>query len=368
MSNMMGIIKLDGANSMLKELCEHRPVASLPIAGRYRIIDFAVSNMVNSGIGNVGVLLSANARSVFDHLRSGKDWDLARHRGGLSYLPSDPYDGKPAQGDLQGLYSNLDYLQHTSADYILIAQADCVYNIDFRSVLLFHKNTGADITMVYSKAKADIPGSGAVLKVTENGRVTDVAKSLTTAAGCNDFMGAYLMSRETFVKVVSTGFERGGTDFLLDGIIRHMDEYSIFGYEYKGYVAHINSTMAYFNANKDFLDPEIWSEVFMGENLIHTKTKDAAPVQYKDTSRVVNCLVANGCEIRGEVENSIIFRDVKIGEGVKIKDCIIMERCVIEDNAMLRNVICDKNVHVTEDQWLKGAENYPLIIAKNTSI
>ena len=362
----MGIIKLDGANSMLKELCEHRPVASLPIAGRYRIIDFAVSNMVNSGIGNVGVLLSANARSVFDHLRSGKDWDLARHRGGLSYLPSDPYDGKPAQGDLQGLYSNMDYLQHTSADYILIAQADCVYNIDFRSVLLFHKNTGADITMVYSKAKADIPGDGAVLKVTENGRVTDVAKSLTTAAGSNDFMGAYLMSRETFVKVVSTGFERGGTDFLLDGIIRHMDEYSIFGYEYKGYVAHINSTMAYFNANKDFLNPDIWSEVFMSENLIHTK--DAAPVQYKDTSRVVNCLVANGCEIRGEVENSIIFRDVKIGEGVKIKDCIIMERCVIEDNAMLRNVICDKNVHVTADQWLKGAENYPLIIAKNTTI
>ena len=141
MSNMMGIIKLDGANSMLKELCEHRPVASLPIAGRYRVIDFAVSNMVNSGIGDVGVLLSANARSIFDHLRSGKDWDLARHRGGLSYLPSDPYDGKPATGDLQGLYSNLDYIQHNAAEYILIAQADCVYNMDFRSVLLFHQNT-----------------------------------------------------------------------------------------------------------------------------------------------------------------------------------------------------------------------------------
>ena len=123
MSNMMGIIKLDGANSMLKELCEHRPVASLPIAGRYRVIDFAVSNMVNSGIGNVGVLLSANARSIFDHLRSGKDWDLARHRGGLSYLPSDPYDGKPATGDLQGLWIIFSTMQLST--FSLLRQTVC---------------------------------------------------------------------------------------------------------------------------------------------------------------------------------------------------------------------------------------------------
>lgn len=364
----MGIIKLDGDNSMLKELCEHRPVASLPIAGRYRVIDFAVSSMVNSGVDNVGVVFSAHARSMFDHLRSGKDWDLARHRGGLSYLPADPYDGQPVNGDLQGFYRNLDYIQHTGADYIIVAQADSVYNIDFRSVLLFHQNTGTDITMVYTKSKSDIPGNAAVMKVTENGRVTDIAKSMTVTKGANDFLGVYLMSKETFIKLVTNGFERGGTDFLMDGIIRHMDEYSIFAYEHKGYVARINSTMAYFNANKDVLNPDVWSEIFMGANLIHTKTKDSAPVQYKATSKVTNCLIANGCEIRGEVENSILFRDVKVGEGVKIKDCIIMERSVIEDNAMLRNVICDKNVIVSQDQWLKGAENYPLIIAKGTVI
>ena len=368
MSNMMGIIKLDGANSMLKELCEHRPVASLPIAGRYRVIDFAVSNMVNSGIGNVGVLLSAKARSIFDHLRSGKDWDLARHRGGLSYLPSDSYDGKPVTGDLSGMYHNLDYVQHASADYVLVAQADSVYNVDFRSALLFHQNTGADITMMYTKAREDIPGDAAVMKVADNGRVTDIAKQMTTLKGTNDFLGVYLMSKDTYVKVVSQGFERGGTDLLLDGIIRNMDEYSIFACEHKGHVDRINSTMAYYNANRAFLNPEIWAEIFMGDNVIHTKTKDAAPVQYKETAKVTNSLVANGCVIRGEVENSILFRDVKVAEGVKIKDCIIMERCVIEDDAMLRDVICDKNVIVSKDQWLKGAENYPLIVAKGTRI
>lgn len=364
----MGIIKLDGAHSMLKELCEHRPVASLPIAGRYRIIDFAVSNMVNSGVDNVGVLLSAKARSVFDHLRSGKDWDLAKHRGGLAYLPSDPYDGQMVAGNLSGLYQNLDYIQHSNADYIVMVQADSVYNIDLRPVLLFHQNTGADITMVYAKAKEDVPGDAAIMKVTDNGRVTDIAKTMTATKGCNDFLGIYLMSKDTFVKVVSTGYERGGTDLLLDGIIRHMDEYSIFATEHKGYVARINSTMAYFNANKDILAPEVWEEMFMGDNPIHTKTKDAAPVQYKDTAKVVNSLVANGCEIRGEVENSILFRDVKVAEGVRIKDSIIMERCVIEENAMLRDVICDKNVTVSKDQWLKGAENYPLIVSKGTTI
>lgn len=368
MSNMMGIIRMDGTNSMLKELCDHRPVASLPIAGRYRVIDFVLSNMVNSGIDDVGLLLSSHARSIFDHLRSGKDWDLARHRGGLSYLPSDPYDGQPAMGDLQGLYTNLDYIQHTGADYIVVAQADSVYNMDYSPVLTLHQNTGADITMVYVKAKQDVTGSAAVMKVADNGRVTDIAKTMDATEGANVFMGIYLMTKETFVKVVSNGYERGGTDFLMDGIIRHMDEYSIFAYEHKGYVAKINSIMAYFNASKDVLNPDVWTEIFMGENLIHTKTKDAAPVQYKETSRVTNSLIANGCEIRGEVENCILFRDVKVGEGVKLKDCIIMEKCVIEDNAMLRDVICDKNVTVTKDQWLKGAENYPLIIAKNTTI
>lgn len=367
MSNMMGILKLDGANTMLKELCDRRPVASLPFAGRYRMMDFALSSMVNSGIGHVGVLLSEKARSVFDHLRSGKDWDLARHREGMSYLPCDP-DGTNLPGNLTGLYHNLDYIQHSSADYVLLAQADTVYNIDFRPVLLFHQNTGADITMIYAKASADVPGDAAVMKLADNGRVCDIAKQMTATKGSDDFLGIYLMAKETFIKVVTTAFERGGTDLLLDGIIRHMDEYSIFAYEHKGFVARVNSTMAYFNANKEVLKPEVWEELFMGENPIHTKTKDAAPVQYKETAKVTNSLIANGCEIRGEVENSILFRGVTIAEGVKVKDSIVMEHCTIEANAMLRNVICDKNVTVSADQWLKGAENYPLIVAKGTVI
>ncbi|MCR5176755.1 MAG: glucose-1-phosphate adenylyltransferase subunit GlgD [Anaerovibrio sp.] len=367
MSNMMGIIKLDGAKTMLKELSDRRPVAALPMAGRYRLVDFALSSMVNSGIDHVGVLLPNKARPVFDHLRSGKDWDLARHREGMVYLPCDT-DGHREPSTLATIYYNLDYIKHSSAEYVLFAQADTVYNIDFRSVLLFHQNTGADITMVYSKASADLPGDAVAMEIAGNGRVNDIAKHLTATKGSNDFIGIYLMAKETFINLVSIAFERGGNDFLLDGIIKHMAEYSIYAYEHKGFVSRVNSTMAYFNANKSLLNTDVWNELFMGENSIRTKTKDATPVQYKDNAHVVNSLVANGCEIDGEVENSILFRGVKIGEGVKIKDCIIMEQCQIEENAMLRDVICDKNVFISADQWLKGSENYPLVVAKGTII
>ena len=170
------------------------------------------------------------------------------------------------------------------------------------------------------------------------------------------------------MKIVSMGLERGGSDLLVDGIIRHMNDYSIYAYEHKGFVSRVNSTMAYFNANKEILNHEVWDELFMGDNPIHTKTKDAAPVQYKESARVTNSLVANGCEIYGEVENSVLFRGVKVAPGVKIRDCIIMEQCQIEENAMLRDVICDKNVIISADQWLKGSENYPLVVAKGTVI
>ncbi len=366
-SNMMGIIKLDGAKTMLKELCDRRPVAALPIAGRYRLMDFALSSMVNSGMSHVGVLLSNKARPVFDHLRSGKDWDLARHREGLVYLPSD-LDGQHMPTTLATIYHNLDYIKHNAADYVLLAQADTVYNIDFRPVLLFHQNTGADITMIYSKAPTDLPGDAVAMQIAGDGCVNDIAKQLTATKGSNDFLGIYLMGRDTFIKIVSTAFERGGTSLLVDGIIRHMNDYSIYAYEHKGFVARVNSTMAYFNANKAMLNKDIWNELFMGDNPIHTKTKDAAPVQYKDSARVTHSLVANGCEIHGEVENSILFRGVKVGPGVKIRDCIIMEQCQIDENAMLRDVICDKNVVISADQWLKGSENYPLVVAKGTVI
>ena len=368
MKTVMGIINLEDNDELIKDLTDKRAVAAIPFAGRYRIMDFALSSMVNSGVGHVGIMLPDKPRSVLDHLRSGKDWDLARRREGMFYLPAAKSDAQSAMGNLKDLYHNIDFFEHSAQRYVLYASGCFVYNIDFNKVLRFHQNTKADITMVYHVAKEESAGQSVILETAENGLVQDIAKKPATYEGSKVSLDIYLIDKRIFVEMVRHTFEHGGQDLLLDGIVRRADEYTIYACEHEGFVAHITSTGAYYKANMDLLKPENWEELFMGEHSVYTKVKDEVPVQYKDSAVVKNSLIANGCIVRGEVENSIIFRGVKIGKGVKIKNSIIMQQCDVRDNSLIENVICDKNVIITPDRWLKGAPNYPLIVTKNVVI
>ena len=328
MKKVVGIINLQEGNSLIRELAATRAVEALPFAGRYRLVDFAISNMVNSGISTVGLMLPDFSRAVLDHIRSGKDWDLARRRDGLTYLPAALPDNDSRKGDLKDIYANLDFAELSGKQYVLLTNASYIYNIDFKDVLKFQKDSGADITMIYSKAQADRDGKSVVIQTSTNGIVTDLAEVPAIKAGQKDVMGAYLMPVPTFAYIVRTSYERGGQDFLLDGLIRHADEFKISAFEHKGYFAHINSTMEFYQANRDCLKPDIWAELFMNNvRPIFTKVKDEVPVQYKDSSIVKNSLIANGCEIRGSVENSILFRGVTVGKGAVVKDSILMQRC-----------------------------------------
>ena len=369
MKQVVGIINLQEGNSLIRELAATRAVEALPFAGRYRLVDFAISNMVNSGISAVGLLLPDFSRAVLDHIRSGKDWDLARRRDGLTYLPAALPDNDSRKGDLKDIYANLDFAELSGKQYVLLTNASYIYNIDFRDVVEFHKKSAADITMVYSKAKVDREGKSVVIETSTNGIVTDLAEVPAIKAGQKDVMGAYLMPVPTFAYLVKTAYERGGQDFLLDALIRLSGEFKISAYKHEGYVAHINSTAEYYAANRDCLNPDVWEELFMNNDRpIFTKVKDEVPVQYKETASVKNSLVANGCEIRGTVENSIIFRGVIVGKGAVVKDSILMQRCEVQDGARVENVICDKEVIITKNRWLKGAENYPYIIKKKARI
>ena len=269
---------------------------------------------------------------------------------------------------MKNFYHNLDFVEHHEQEYVLLTDCNVVYNMDFDEILRFHQNTGADITMVYSSEKVEHQGTSVVLKTAENGLVQDILQKDVVYEGTKVSVGVYLMSRKVYLEMVRSAYEHGGTDFLLDGIIRQAGEYAIYAYEHTGYAARITSVASYYQASMDMLQPETWQNLFMGGSPIYTKVKDEMPVQYKDTARVTNSLVANGCVIRGEVENSILFRGVHVGEGVKIRNCIIMQKCELKDNALVENVICDKNVVITEDKWLKGAPNYPLIVHKNIVI
>lgn len=367
MKSVMGIISLHGKDDLIKDLAEDRPIGSIPIAGRYRIVDFALSSMVNSGISNVGVMLSDKSRSILDHIRSGKDWDLARHHGGLTYLPM-VRDLHPSRGNLKTLYNNLEFVENSAQRYVILARGDMVYNMNFTQVLRYHQNTGADITMVYNVEAEDQPAGGVVIETAANGLIKDIARKPVSYAGSKLAMGVFLMDKRKFVDCVRSSYEHGGIDFLLDGIIRRLHEYNIYGYEHDGYVARINSMAAYYQASMELLHPEVWEGLFMGDDPIYTKSNDAIPAQYKAGAAVRNSLVANGCVVRGEVENSILFRGVVIGADTKVKNSIIMQGCEIKDEALLENVICDKNVVITKEKWLKGADNYPLVIRKNMVI
>lgn len=369
MKQVVGIINLQEGNSLIRELAATRAVEALPFAGRYRLVDFAISNMVNSGISAVGLVLPDFSRAVLDHIRSGKDWDLARRRDGLTYLPAALPDNDSRKGDLKDIYANLDFAELSGRQYVLLTNASYIYNIDFENVVDFHKKSSADITMVYTKAKVDREGKSVIIETSTNGIVTDLAEVPAIKAGQKDVMGAYLMPVPTFAYLVRSTYERGGQDFLLDALIRHAHEFKISAYKHEGYVAHINSTKEYYEANRDCLQPAVWEELFMNnERPIFTKVKDEVPVQYKETSNVKNSLIANGCEISGTVENSIIFRGVIVGKGAVVKDSILMQRCDVQEGARVENVICDKNVIITKNRWLKGAENYPYIVTKNARI
>jgi len=372
MSNVMGLINLCENEELIQEITETRPLAAVPFAGRYRLIDFILSSMVNSGIHNVGILLGNKSRSLMDHLRSGKEWDLARKSDGLFILPPAQitHSGGTGRGDIENFYTHLDYIESSRQQYVLISGTHNVCNINYRKIFQFHENTGADITIVYKEQTGEPEDIdyGTVLETTEDGRVIDIAVNPAQVMSRNISMNMYIISRDLLVDLVKGCYARGGVDLLKDGIIRNLDRLRVYGFPYKGYVARIHSVSSYYHHNMELLKPEKWQELFQKSGLVYTKVKDEAPAKYKENAKVSNAMIANGCVIEGRVENSVLFRGVKVHKGAYIKDSIIMQKCEIAENAIIENVICDKDVRITTGKWLKGDRKYPLVIEKGTVI
>ncbi len=367
MKHTIGLIKLQESNHLIPNITRHRPLATIPFAGRYRLIDFILSNMVNSGIEDVGILLPEQPASVLDHIRSGKDWDLVRRHSGLFYLPF-PNTETAKRNELEAFYHYLAFLERSTKDYVLLANGHTVFNMDFNPVLRFHQNTDADITMLYCNAPKDMKASYTILKTAADGLVNDIAICPSAKVGEKTGMGIYLISRHIFIDIVRYAYEHGGFSLLLDGIMQLQDKYRILGYPYNGYVSIINSTQSYYQTSMDLLNANNWRDVFNGEHPIYTRTKDDLPTHYNQAAKTHNCLISSGCQIEGEVENSILFRNVLVRKGAKIKNSIIMQKCTIDADTILENVICDKNVLVKSGNRLKGAPNYPFIVEKDTVI
>ena len=371
MQNVMGIINLNDGQEFLPELTKGRPLAAIPFGGRYRMIDFILSNMVNSGMQNVGILVQDKYRALMDHLRSGKEWDLARKRDGLFILPpgKSHYSGDNYRGNVEMFYNNLDYIESSRQQYVLIAGSHIICNLSYRKAFKFHQDVGADMTLLYKEHNEDeeLRRYG-IVDCQGNGRITDIAVNPSRPLSRKVSLEMYIMKKDLLVDLIKDCQARGGQDFIKDIVIKNISTLKMYGYPYKGYVARVECVKSYYKHNMELLKPEKWEELFFKSGLVYTKVKDEAPVKYKENARVANAMIGNGCIIEGRVENSILFRGVTVHKGAYIKDSIVMQKCDIAENAVIDNVICDKNVRITNGKWLKGETNYPLVIEKGSVI
>ncbi|MDU4959145.1 MAG: glucose-1-phosphate adenylyltransferase subunit GlgD [Sporomusaceae bacterium] len=373
MKRVLGLINLFEHEELLRELTQNRPLAAIPFAGRYRVIDFILSNMVNSGIRNVGMLAYANFRSLMDHLRSAKEWDLARKGNGLFILPSNQAPGRfrAGEGDIEQMYAHFDYFKRSKEQYVLLAGSAMVASIRFDGMLDFHRQTGADVTVLYQPG-CRLEGRDYrhcnFIRTEADGRISDVAVSCDPGRQHQLSMRMYLLERKLFMDIIERCMIKGERDFVKDGLIRNFGQLKFYGYPFDGHVAVINSVYGYYHHSLSLLQPAIRQSLFPRDNPVYTKIKDESPANYRLGAKTSNSLVANGCVIEGTVENSILFRGVHVQPGAVVKNCVVMQKCEIGAGAALDTVICDKDVRIGPGRAIKGETAYPIIIRKGSVI
>lgn len=370
-NKVMGIIFANMHDVALSSLTQHRTMASVPFGGRYRLIDFPLSNLVNAGITDVGLITKANYQSLMDHVGAGRAWDLARKTGGLHILP--PYGDKNFgiyRGKMEALGSALGYLHGSSAKYILLSDCEIVANIDLGPFIERHAQTGADITMMYANSYLDNEEAkdSTIVNFDENGRLVEVMCSPDITGEFNYSMNILIVGREFLIKLINEAISKGEYSLDRDILQKKMKELKINGFFYDGFVRRIGSMKGYYQANIDLLSESVREQLFTRERPVYTKIRDEAPVRYGLQSSAKNCFIADGCIIEGEVENSIIFRGVKIAKGASVKNCILMQGTEVGEKADLQYAMTDKNVVVSNYRTVIGTSTYPAYIAKGTTI
>ena len=352
-------------NGKIRELSSARTLASIPFGGRYRLIDFMLSSLVGAGVGDIGIITKSNYGSLVDHLGWGKDWDLNRKNGGLKILTpfaNDAIFSGDNQFDI--LRSVNGYIESMLEEYCIIADANMVVNLDFKKVLDAHKKSNADITIL---CRDTVPQAGDIkLCLEENGGVRDILIHTTES----DFktsvaLNILVLKKSLLRELIDWGITYGWRSFAKDVITKKFGELRIFGYKHTGYCQLIDSLEVYLNTSLEILNRETRNEIFKGAQPILTRVKDSVPTKYGDHAHVKNSYIADGCLIDGNVENSVIFRNVKIEKGARVKNSVIMQNTIVEENAFLSSVISDKNVRITAGKALSGCDTLPLVIQKN---
>ena len=347
-----------------------RTLSAARFAGRYRLADFMLSNMVNSDIYSIGMILNSHYQSLISHIGMGKEWDLARKTGGVTFFP--PYladERQSVNSELDGpLQRAVEFLSETNAEYVVLADSSVVYNMDYRTAIEAHRKSGADITAIYTKkhitpAERD---NAVIFDIAEDGRVRGVERAPYADDEVNVSLGAYIMRKKFFIQLTAGERNCGTLRFsraLVSGALERLD---VMAYEFKGYSAQICSIETFFHYNMEMLDVDKRNALFECDGRrIFTNRRDSLPTKYGKLASIKNSIISDGCRIDGSVENCVLSRNVRIAEGAAVKNCILQESTVIEKDAELDWLITDREVIVSKNRSMMGISTYPVFIERS---
>ena len=364
----IGIILAGGKSEKMDNLTRSRAIAALPVACNYKAIDFALSNMTNSGIKKVAVITQYNSQSLNEHLSSSKWWDFGRKQGGLFVFS--PFISKENslwyRGTADAIHQNIEFLKESHEPYVVISNADIICKVDYNKVLDYHVSKKADITLIAKRLDegAD-PRRYGVIDLDENNKVLDIEEKPIVPQTNIINTGIYVIRRRLLIDLLEEVAAEDRYDFVTDIIIRYRRQKKIFAYMLQDYWENVSSIESYFKVNMDFLKAETRRSLIKTAPYIYSKAIDEPPAKFNHPARVVNSLVAGGCIINGTVENSVLFRKVYIGENVTIRNSIILENCYIGNNVYIENCIIDSKANINPGTVYKGDGQNPKVIFEN---
>ena len=364
----VGIILAGGNSHKMRELTQRRAIAAMPVAGSYRAIDFALSNMSNSHIQKVAVLTQYNARSLNEHLNSSKWWDFGRKQGGLYvFTPTITADnGYWYRGTADAIYQNLDFLRKCHEPYVIIVSADAVYKMDYNKVLEYHIQKKADVTVVCKKRETNEEASRfGTLKLNEDMRIEEFEEKPMLATSDTISAGIYVIRRRLLIDLIEHCAEEERHDFVTDILIRYKNLKRMYGYEIKDYWNNISTVEAYYRTNMDFLKPEVRRYFFREYPEVYSKVSDLPPAKYNPGAIVKNSLVGSGSIINGTVENSVLFKKTFVGNNCVIKNSVILNDVYLGDNTYIENCIVESRDTIRANTRHVGTNGVKVVVEKN---
>lgn len=362
MRDCIGIINLDEKEDNLKELISKDSISSMEFAGRYKVIDFALSNLTNSGVDRIGIFTKRKSSSILSYLNNNRSWNISNKKNGINVFNYGEYD--ICKDDVHNFIENIEFIEYSNKEYVIIIPSYMICNIDYKRILDFHKKSKRDITVIY---KQEREGGDRFLECEEisigfNNKVIDINKVDKNEEYININMEMYIMKTSLFIDIVRKSVTTGLYKKVKEYIKYNLETINVGAYEFSGYLSCINSIKSFFESNKEILNIDISNELFYKNKSIYTDSREDVPVYYSKTSKVINSIVANGSYIEGKIENSIIGKNVKISEGAIIKNSIIMNGAYIDKGSIINNTIVKEKSIIQKYQIFNGNENYPEIV------